>query len=365
MRIALVLALAGVLSCARDSATSYTIGIAGPWRQGYGAMSKRGIDLAIEEINAAGGIDGRPLRVVSEDDNGEGQRAAAIAEKFVRDESVLAVVGHVNSGAMLAAAPVYDGEIAALATSASSPELTGISSWTFRVISSDSLNAAILARYAASLTSQPGVAPTAAILFENNSYGRGLADAFRRSFTGELVTVDPFDEKITNVEPYISFLKSKNPGIVFVAGRVPSGLRLLREARRQELAAQFFGGDGWQGIVADTAASEGALVGTSFTADDPSPKARQFVGAFRKRFGIVPDAHAALSYDATKLMAAAIRASGPSRVAIRDYLAALDAARPYEGVTGRTFFDRNGDPVGMGFRIARIEGGNMRHTAGR
>lgn len=365
MRFLLFLTLFFVAACRGGGGDSYTIGIAGPWQQGYGAISKMGIDLAVEEINAMGGINGRPLRVVSEDDRGEGVRGAAIADRFVRDNRILAVVGHVNSGAMLAAAPVYDGHLAAIATSASSPELSGISPWVFRVISSDSLNGVILARYAASLPPDADGRASASILFENNSYGRGLADAFRRSFTGTLVSIDPIDDKLQDAEPFISFLKLRKPSAVFVAGRVPSGLRILREAKRQGLDAKFIGGDGWQGIVEDTAASEGAFVGMSFIPDDPDPQVQKFVAAFVKRFNILPDAHAALSYDATKLIAAAIAARGPNRAAIRDYLASLSQAGAYRGVTGRTQFDKLGDPTGMGFRVSRIEKGRMKPAEDR
>lgn len=360
MRFMIFLALLAALACDGRSGDSYSIGAAGPWKQGYGAMSRRGIDLAVEEINARGGIKGRKLHVYSEDDNGDGIRAAAIADRFVRNPRIVAVVGHVNSGGMLAAAPVYDeGGLTALATSASSPELTGISPWVFRVISSDSLNAAILARFTAALAPGADGRTSASILFENNSYGRGLADAFRRSFQGNILSTDPIDADIRDPEPFISYLKMRNPSVVFVAGRVPSALKLLREAQRQGFTARFIGGDGWQGIVEDTAASEGAFVGTSFIPANAQPQVQKFVAAFRKRFNSLPDAHAALAYDATHLIAAAIASRGNDRTAIRQYLASLSETGAYTGVTGKTLFDVNGDPTGMGFTVARIQGGRM------
>ncbi|HEY4954489.1 MAG TPA: ABC transporter substrate-binding protein, partial [Gemmatimonadaceae bacterium] len=110
MRYALQsLALLLVAACGGRS-TTYTVGAAGPWKESYGVMTRRGIDLAVEEINHAGGIHGSPLRLVARDDEANGSRATAIAQDFVRDSRVLAVIGHVNSGAMLAAARVYDGE---------------------------------------------------------------------------------------------------------------------------------------------------------------------------------------------------------------------------------------------------------------
>jgi branched-chain amino acid transport system substrate-binding protein len=256
---------------------------------------------------------------------------------------------------MLSAAPIYDGQLAAIATSATSPDLTGISSWVFRIISSDSLNGIALANFASKF-GQRGPA-TVAVLYENNTYGRGLADSFRRSFHGEIMSLDPINADLPTAEPYISFLKLRKPKIVFVAGRVASGLKILQEAKRQGFSPIFVGGDGWQGILADTAIAEGSYIGMSFTSEDPSPRARAFVAAFRKKFNSDPDAHAALAYDATHLVAQALKEKGSDRRAIRDYLHSLNRETAYEGLTGPAFFEDNGDPVGIRFRVLRAHNG--------
>src|SRR5665213_3510902 len=126
----------------------YTIGAAGPWELSHGRLTKLGIELALKEINDAGGVNGHKLQIEEADDKADGSTAAKIAQTFVDDKSISAVVGHVTSGAMVAAARVYDGHLAAVATSASSPDLTGISKWVFRVISSDSANGAEMAKFA-------------------------------------------------------------------------------------------------------------------------------------------------------------------------------------------------------------------------
>ena len=101
MRRLLLAALVGVLACSRSSEPLY-IGVAGPWKEAFGRMNKQGIDLAVAHINARGGIKGRPLRLVERDDEGIGSKAAAIAGEFVANRSIIAVVGHVTSGAMMA-----------------------------------------------------------------------------------------------------------------------------------------------------------------------------------------------------------------------------------------------------------------------
>jgi branched-chain amino acid transport system substrate-binding protein len=321
-------------------------------------MTRRGIDLAVDEINRAGGINGAQLKIVARDDEANGSRAAAIAQEFVSNPEVLSVIGHVNSGAMLAASRIYDGQLSAVATTASSPDLSGVSKWTFRVISSDSLNGVILARFASRIGGTSSALKQASVLYENDSYGRGLADAFRRAFRGTIVSFDPISEDV-NAEPYISYFKMRQPGIVFVAGRENSALRILREAKRQGLETVFIGGDGWQGVVSDTAASNGSYVGTSFNAEDPSPEVQKFVRSFNGKYHAKPDAFAALAYDATYLVAKAIARSGKDREGVRDYLASLKSANAFEGVTGPVYFNESGDPIGMGFHVSQVTGGTL------
>jgi branched-chain amino acid transport system substrate-binding protein len=324
-------------------------------------MAKRGLELALAEINANGGINGRHLNVIERDDGGDGAKAAAIAGGFVRQDSILAVVGHVNSGAMVAAAKVYDGQLAAVATSVTSPDLSGISPWVFRVISSDSVNGVDLARFATSLGKQ-----RVAILYENNSYGRGLTRSFMRNFTGQILSVDPIATGDQNFEPFVAYYKQRKPDLVFVASTDGAGIPFLREARRQHLAADFLGGDGWTGVVADTAASEGVYVGAPFSAEDPRPAARKFVAAFEARYhGLVPDGNAALEYDATMIVARALASGAATRKAVRDYLASLSQGGGYEGVTGTIRFLPSGDPVGKSFVMTRVHDGALIVQAAR
>lgn len=334
---------------------AYRLGAAGPWTERYGAMNRRGIELAVEHVNRKGGIDGRKLEVVMRDDEGSGEKAARIAAEFVSDESIVAVVGHVNSGAMVAAAKVYDRNLPAVATTATSPDLTGISPWVFRVISSDSTNGLDLARFSGSLGHR-----RAAILYENNPYGRGLTQSFRRNFAGQVISADPISESGTqDFEPYVAYFKAMRPDVVFVAGTEQSGLALLREARRQGLESDFMGGDGWTGVVMDTAVSEGAYVGAPFSAADPRTEAQAFVTAFRDKYGMTPDGNAALGYDATMLLAAALESKGGDRRAVRDWLANLTNQSPHRGVTGPIRFGPTGDPIGKGFVMTQLQRGTL------
>jgi branched-chain amino acid transport system substrate-binding protein len=343
-------------SCTRGSSGPLTFGAAGPWKEGYGAMNRRGIELAVSQINARPERAGNPLQVRYEDDEGSGETASRIAQRFVDAPEIAAVIGHVNSGAMVAAAQVYDGRLAAVATAATSPALTGISQWAFRVISSDSSNGHDIALFASQLGRS-----RAAILYENNTYGRGLADAFRRAYTGSVVSMDPIaEDKVQPFDAYLEWFKRSRVDIVFVAGSEESGLAFLREARAHGLTADLVGGDGWSGLSVDTLRSQGVYAGVPFTAEDPRPQAQRFVDAFEQRFHMRPDNNAALAYDATMLLYVAATNSGGDRRAIRDYLAALTSTTAYHGVTGAIYFGTDGDPVGKNVVMTRIDRGTLR-----
>ena len=349
----MILVACAVSACARDSET-YTIASASPWNEAYGLMARQGTELAVDVINKRGGIRSHQLALVRVDDEGTGTRAAAVAQELVEADTVLAVVGHANSSATVAAARVYEGRLAAVSPSASSPELTGLSPWMFRVIPSDSVNGQDLARFATTLGHK-----RVAILYENNSYGRGLADSFRRAFRGDVMALEPVSVDGKEVEPYLAYLRLREPELVFVAGSDGSGLEILREARRQGLTSAFLGGDGWAGITSDTAASDGVYVGAPFSAEDPRREVQDFVRAFRTKFGRDPNSFAALAYDATMVVAQAIEHGGSSREGVRDYLASMQEGRTYRGLTGDIAFQPTGDVAGKPMTMTRVRRGAL------
>lgn len=362
--ISVVLLLAAALAACSSAPQEYLIGAAGPQTLQSGIQTQHGIDLAVEQINHAGGIHGVPLRVLARDDNSTGSEAARIAGEFVANPHVVAVIGHPGSAAEVAAANVYDGgRLAALATTPSSPDLSGISPWVFRMISSDSVNGAMLARFASSLSDSLHRPVRVGVLYRNDAYGRGLSDAFTRSFQGELINKDPIGSE-TDLEPYMSLYKARKPDLIFVASEEELGIRVLREARRQKLTTTFLAGDGWQGVVADSA-SEGVYIGTPFTVQIPGGAVQKFVSAYRARFGIMPDASASLAYDATRLVAAAIGKAGPDRDGIRRYLSALSRSNAYAALPGPMWFAPSNDPIGNNFRVTRVHNGAMLPVGGK
>ena len=336
-------------------------GAAGPWNEAYGAMNRRGVELAYDEIKARADYAKHPFEISWQNDQADGQKATAIATDFVADPSVVAVIGHVNSGTEVAAAPVYNaGHLVSVATTATSPALTGISPWVFRVISSDSMNGLHMAQFAGARLGKH----RAAVLYENNAYGRGLADAFRRNFSGTVVAFDPIAEGAQNFEPYVSYLKTLNPDLVFVAGTDASGASFLREFRRQKLTATLLGGDGWTSLSVDTTLAEGIYVGAPFSAENPDAEVQKFVQDFRAKYHLTPDGNAALAYDATNLLYDALTRVGPDRAKIRDFLAGLTPQTAWKGVTGNIYFGASGDPVGKSVVMTRLHDGALQVVEG-
>jgi len=351
----LALTAAALFGGCSPSAKPLVLGAAGPWSEPSMALIKDGINLAVEEVNAKGGVDGRPIRVRYVDDRRSGALGAVVAESLVSDQSVLAVIGHVNSPALIAAAPLYDGHLVAVSSAATAPELSGISPWVFRLVPSDSLSGRAIGRFAAGL--RPGA--RAAILYENDAYGRGLSRAFRNGFAGDIVASEPVDEKPATFEPYVTYLKQLKTDVVFSVSLERTGLELLQEAKRQNLGAAFVGGDAWTGIVANAPVAEGAYVGIPFTDADPRPNVQTFVAKFRARWGTSPAQDGTMAYDATNLLIQALADGAHTRAAVRAYVASLTAEHPYQGITGPISFSTGGDPSVTPLVLTRVHGGAL------
>jgi branched-chain amino acid transport system substrate-binding protein len=361
------LALAAAAACATmgGGGDALVLGLAAPLTDGagapdvYGVRSRMGAELAVEELNAANAFGGRKLVLRIVDDKGDPATAIAVADSLVRDPAVLAVVGHVYSGATIAAAQQYTGHLAAVATSATSPEISKLGEWIFRVASSDSANAVALARAA------NGMGRRIAVLYANDDYGQGLARNFvgaLRAAGGGVAAMDPFLDDTDDFRPYLRRMKARGVDLVFVAGLQDPAARAIAQAQEVGLGARFLGGDGIEGLAAMGARYDGTAVGVLFHAQ-MSDSARAFVQRYRARYREDPDSQSALAYDAVRLLARALQAGHRDPAGIRRWLQGVGAARggspAFEGVAGRVAFDQNGDPVNKRFTLGVIRGGGI------
>lgn len=359
-RLLSLLFVLGSAACSPGGSKSEPIvfGVAAPLQDRYGRSTKMGAELAQNEINARAGTSGRKLELRFYDDGGQNQSAYAAAEKMFADDSIIAVVGNATSTPTIGASKVYARGLPALATSATSPEISRLGEWVFRIAPSDSAIAASLAVRARQIE------PRAAILYSNEKYGRGLARPFQNSFVragGEVVSIDPYLEEMQDFTPYLKRLQREKVGLVMVAGTEVGASRLISQARALGYNARFMGGDGLEALRDMGSVYDGAMVGMLFHRDD-SEEARAFSDRFQKAYQREPDSAAATAYDAVNLLWRAVEAGNTTRVAIRQYLAGVGASGgspEFVGVTGKIGFDSNGDPANKPFVLGVVKNGEI------
>ncbi|MEP6733732.1 MAG: ABC transporter substrate-binding protein [bacterium] len=353
-RITALAVLAGVapIACTKSTDTIWIGAVAMLDSTDSGEDSMRGIRLAVDAANRAGGIDGRHIQVRILRDSGRGELAVRVARDFVADDRILAVVGHEFSSAMIAAAPVYDGSLAAVAT-ASSPQLSGISPWVFRVIPSDGKLGVEEAR----LFMAKGWRRVA-LLYVNDGYGRGLAGAFIPAFRsrgGTIVSRNPITDSTTDFNVYLREFAASRPDAVFVICGEKTAMPFLRAAAAHQLRAQIVGGDGWRSTLALDPRSNGIVWPSVFLPSDTQSIAVHFRRTFASRFGYEPEAPAALTYDGTLAILEAIRRGGATRRGVRAALADTSGVI-VTGATGPISF-RRGDRVGSVGGLMRVTNG--------
>ncbi|MBC7564303.1 MAG: ABC transporter substrate-binding protein [Gemmatimonadaceae bacterium] len=348
-RLGAALCCLAVASCAAPGrgTNDLYLGAAGAWQTSYGAMAHRGIELASEEINQQGGVDGRLVRVSFRDDQADGGMAADVARSFVDDPQIVGVIGHLSSTAMVAAARVYDGRMPVLSPSATSPDLSGVSRWLFRLSPSDSVTGRRLGVFARTQLRRTRVG----VIYDNSTNGRGLVEPFLDGLGIAPAALEPIDPTGDRIDVNVASIARQKPDLIFAVGTV-SGPRVLTALRAHGIAVPVIAGDGWSGIENGMTVHD-VMIALPFSSGEDRPDARRFVAAFRARYHVDPDAYAALSYDATLAMARAASA-GTSRDGTRAALAALRDTRGY--ATGAVRFSRTGDPLGRSMHLLRIDG---------
>ncbi|MEP6621132.1 MAG: ABC transporter substrate-binding protein [bacterium] len=312
----------------------------------------RGVRVAVDEANAAGGIQGRQVEIRILRDSGLGETAVRVAQAFVTDNRIVAVLGHEFSSAMLAAAPLYDGNLAAVST-ASSPLLTGISPWVFRVVTSDS----VLGTDEARLFAARGWRRIA-ILYVNDVYGRGLVGSFIPAFRargGEVVSRNPIPDNASDFQVYFRAFDNSLPDAVFVICGPSEAASFLRAAAKHHLRAQVIGGDGWgESLEKNPAAAEGVVWPASYAASDTQPAAVEFRRVYFARYNEQPDAVSALAHDAAQSVLEAIRRGGATRAGVRSALAAPGLL--VTGTTGPIAFQHGERVGGVGGLMRMVHG---------
>jgi branched-chain amino acid transport system substrate-binding protein len=303
----------------------------------FGQSTKNGATMAIDEINKAGGINGRQIEFIFEDDQGQPAQAATVVTKLINQDKVHALLGEVASSNSLAAAPVAQAaKIPMITPSSTNPKVTQIGDYIFRVCFMDDFQASSMAKFAATTLK----AKTAAILGDVNSdYSKGMTQYFVEEFArhgGQIVDRQAYTQTDPDFKGQLTAIRAKNPDVIFVPGYYGQVGVIAKQAKELSIKAPLLGGDGWdapQLWSLGGAALNGSYMTNHYSVDDPSPAVQKFVAGYKARYGgLAPDAIAALAYDAANVLAEAIRRAGSTDgPKIRD---AIAQTQNFVGITG-------------------------------
>lgn len=301
----------------------------------WGVNSKRGIELARDEINA------KPerkikLKFVFEDNNSDPGKSRDAMKKLVIQDHVLAVIGSVGSNRTSAAGDVAKEEKVPLMTHASTNvTLTQNNEYVSRICYNDDFQGAVMARFALK-----SLKFDSAVMLEakGNTYSEGLCRSFKKVFTdegGKIVETLAYQAGMQDFKTLIAQLKQLNPPVVWLPGYYGEVALIIKQAREAGFQAPFLGADGWESTKLFTVCGpsiKGNYMSNHFAPEGDSPRVKQFVKAYKERFGALPDAMAALAYDAAYAMADAVsRAKELKPEALKD---AINTLKGVEGVCG-------------------------------
>jgi len=313
----------------------------------FGTSTVNGVRLAADEINAAGGILGRKIRLFVEDDQGRAEEAASVVTKLITSDNVIALIGENSSNQSLAAAPIAQSNgIPMVSPSSTNPAVTEKGEFIFRVCFTDPYQGKALAMF----VSDNLKLTTAAILVDKkNDYSVGLAAVFRKEFEakgGKVVAEQSYSGGDAEFRPQLTSIRAKKPAALFIPGFYTDAGQIAIQARDLGLNVPLIGGDGWDSptvIEIGGKAVENSYFSDHYFVGDPRPVVKKFVEEMKKRHGKNPEATGALGYDALKIIAAAIQRAGSLEgKAIRDQIAATKA---YEGVSGNITMGSDRNPV--------------------
>jgi len=317
----------------------------------WGKATIEGVELAVDDFNAAGGLDGKKVQLFIEDDASTPEGAKTVTEKLIQEDKVVALLGEVSSGRTLVGGKVADAAGIPIISSASTrTKLADEVGGSFnRICYRDDFQAAVLAKYAA----EKGWNRVALFVDKKNPYSTGLQDdfagngdfpGFAKKFGVEVVATEFYNKGDQEFSSQLASIKAKNPQAVFIPGYYNEVIPIVKQARNLGLTVPIFGGDGWDAPNLYSDAGD-AIVGCQFsdhfTKDDPAEHVQKFVKDFTAKYSHAPDAIAALAYDsALVLLDAMKRAGGTDKDKLK---AAIRGTKDFKGVTGSITIDSKGD----------------------
>jgi branched-chain amino acid transport system substrate-binding protein len=329
----------------------------------FGQSTHNGIVMAFEEANAAGGVLGKQLKLITEDDQSKPEEAATAATKLINQNRVVALLGEVASSRSLAVAPIaQSNRVPMISPSSTNPRVTEVGDYIFRVCFIDPFQGSVMAKFAANTLKARNVA----ILYDvKNDYSVGLRQFFTSTFQslgGKIAAEQSYSEGDSDFRAQLTALKPAKPEAIYVPGYYTEAATIARQARELGLAVPLMGGDGWDSqrlFEIGGAAIEGSYISNHYSADDPNPVIQKFVAEYKKKHGMTPDGLAALAYDAARILVDAMKRAGSTEgAALRD---AIAATKGFDGVTGNISIDEKRNAVKPAV-VLKVAGGKFEYV---
>ncbi len=373
---ALALALVAVVGCTKKESTTgatnaapagdtILVGEVGSMTGSeatFGTSTHNGIELAFEQINAAGGVKGKKFKLITLDDQGKPDEAATAATKLITQDKIQALLGEVASSRSLAMAPIAQSNgVPMITPSSTNPKVTEQGDYIFRVCFIDPFQGTVMAKFALDTLKVKNVAVLRDV---KNDYSVGLADFFTQTFTkngGKVVVDQSFSAGDMDFKSQLTAIRAKKPEAIYVPGYYTEVGLIARQAKELGLNVPLMGGDGWDSPKLTEIGGksiEGSYFSNHYSPEDQSPAVQKFVSEFKAKYGVIPDGLSAMGYDAAKVLADAMtRAPDLTNKAVRD---AIATTKDFPGVTGVITLNEHRDPVKSAV-VLKVAGGGYKY----
>jgi branched-chain amino acid transport system substrate-binding protein len=313
----------------------------------FGISTRNGIDLAVSQANAQGGVKGKKIVVRVYDDQSKPEEAANAATRLISQDRVKLILGEVASTNSLAMAPkAQSAQVPMISPSSTNPKVTLVGNYIFRVCFIDPFQGFVMAKFA---RENLKILKAAVLKDQKSDYSLGLTEFFTRKFTemgGKIVTTEAYAKGDTDFRSQLTAIKGTKPEAIYVPGYYTDVGIIARQARELGIKVPMLGGDGWQStklFELGGSAISGSYFSDHYSPENPAPATQKFISEYKAAFGAVPDSLAGLGYDAANVGIAAMRRapelSGP---AIRE---ALAQTKDFPGVAGPISLDENRNAV--------------------
>lgn len=332
----------------------------------FGLPSLNGMKLAAEEINAAGGVNGKKIEIVEEDDRGDKQEGAAVTQKLIARDGVVAIVGDPTSGIMKVAAPIAQkAQVVIMSGGSSAPGVVEIGDYVFRDTLLDSVAIPALLEYYAKNIKMKRVA---LITSDNNDYSVGMSQLFRDSAKKagiEIVADEKIKDGDKDFSAQMTNIKAKKPELLFYSGYYTEAALMMKEARKQGIKANMLGGDGLfspEFVKLGGSAVEGSMSYLSFSAEQDAPATKKYVETYKAKYnGTLPGLFDAQAYDAVKIIAAAMTETKSTDPKV--FKTAIANLKNYVGAAGTLTIRENREPLKSPVCLLEIKNGEYKLKA--